>query len=80
MCKVVQAKSFIFGQYGRRYIEKEKFFQNDIKFAFQKFEHPTYSQAHGEFMPQMSFIDLLFNHGDRSVSILKNSTIFSNTE
>ena len=80
MCKIVDAKLFVFGQYGRRYIEKEKFFQNDIKFVFQKFEHPIYSQIHGEFIPQMSFIDLLFNHGKKSISILKNSTIFSNTE
>ena len=80
MCKVVQAKSFVFGQYGRQYIEKEKFFQNNIKFVFQKFEHPTYSQIHGEFIPQMSFIDLLFNHGEKSIDILKKSTIFDDTE
>ena len=75
MCKVVQAKSFIFGQYGRRYIEKEKFLNNNIEFAFQKFNHPVYSQMHGEFISQMSFIDLLFNHGEESINILKNSTI-----
>lgn len=80
MCKIVQARSFVFGQHGRRYIEKEKFFQNDIKFVFQKFEHPVYSQIHGEFISQMSFIDLLFNHGEKSISILKNSTTFSDIE
>ena len=73
MCKVVQAGSFIFGQYGRRYIEKEKFLNHDIEYAFQKFEHPIYSQIHDQFMPEMSFIDLLFNHGTNSIRILKKS-------
>ena len=73
MCKVVQAGSFIFGQYGRRYIEKEKFLNHDIEYAFQKFEHPIYSQIHDQFMPEMSFIDLLFNHGTNSIKILKKS-------
>ena len=73
MCKAVNAKSFVFGQYGHAYIEKEKFYNHNIKAVFQKFDHPTYSQNHGEFIPKMSFIDLLFNHGNNSVEILKKS-------
>ena len=53
--------------------EKEKFLNHYIESAFQKFDHPTYSQNHGEFIPKMSFIDLLFNHGNNSVEILKKS-------
>tara|TARA_B100000953_G_C17988606_1_gene411331 strand:+ start:104 stop:946 length:843 start_codon:yes stop_codon:yes gene_type:complete len=73
MCKSVGAKSFIFGQEGRNYIEKEKFSRNNIEFVFQKFVHPNYSQLYSEFIPKMSFIDLLFNHGNKSPEILKKS-------
>ena len=73
MCKAVNAKSFVFGQYGHAYIEKEKFYNHNIKAVFQKFDHPTYSQNYDEFIPKMSFIDLLFNHGNNSVGILKKS-------
>jgi len=41
--------------------------------VFQKFDHPIYSQIHGEFIPKMSFIDLLFNHGNNNIGILKES-------
>ena len=73
MCKSVGAKSFIFGKEGRNYIEKEKFSRNNIEFVFQKFVHPNYSQIYAEFIPKMSFIDLLFNHDDKSPEILKKS-------
>lgn len=73
MCKIIGAKSFVFGQLGREYIEKEKFINNGIEFVFQKFDHPIYSQIHGGFLPKMSFIDLLFNHGSKSTEILKKS-------
>ena len=73
MCKAVGAKSFVFGQVGRNYIEEEKFSRNNIEFVFQKFVHPNYSQLYSEFIPKMSFIDLLFNHGTSNIGILKES-------
>lgn len=38
-----------------------------------KIEHPVYPQLHGEFIPYISIIDLLFNCGkEKSIKILKN--------
>lgn len=72
MCKSCNAKSFVFGSFGKTYIEWDKF--NDVTPAFQDFKHPVYDQIHGgEFIPNMSFIDLLFNHGDDSKNILTKS-------
>jgi len=71
MCKVIDAKSFVFGQLGRNYIEKDKF--SAVEYAFQKFTHPVYKQLHGEFISHMSFLDILFNHGKDAVSILNKS-------
>ena len=71
MCKSCNAKTFVFGELGNTYIEWDKF--KDIKPAFQNFNHPIYKQIHGEFIPNMSFIDLLFNYGEKSKKILTKS-------
>ena len=71
MCKIVDAKAFVFGTMGRTYIEKEKF--TDVEYVFQNFTHPEYEQLHGEFLSHMSFLDLLFNYGDDVINILNKS-------
>tara|TARA_Y100000310_G_C20500770_1_gene723864 strand:- start:169 stop:942 length:774 start_codon:yes stop_codon:yes gene_type:complete len=74
MCKVVNADNFIFGSMGRIYIDKEIFKDNNINLLFQNFKHPVYKQIHGDFIPNMSSIDLLFNHGkEESIRILGKS-------
>jgi hypothetical protein len=73
MCEVAGAKSFIFGALGRNYIQKEKFM--NIHYRFQNFEHPTYTQLHGEFLSHMCFLDVLFNHGSQSIHILNKSKL-----
>ena len=71
MCKIVNAKTFIFGVLGRDYIDLEKF--KNIEYRFQKFNHPEYEQIHDGFISHMSFIDLLFNHGEGALNVLKGS-------
>lgn len=74
MCQAVGADVFIFGRDGRNYIEKELLIKNNIKYVFQKFEHPSYSQIQGEFISHMCFLDLLLNHGKKkSIEILGKS-------
>ena len=71
MCKAANAKTFIFGQDGKTYIEEDKFKQSGVEYKFQNFKHPVYKQRHPEFESHMSFIDLLFNYGPNSIEILK---------
>ena len=73
MCSVVNAKSFVFGSFGRNYIETQKFL--DVKYAFQNFKHPEYTQLHGDFVSNMCFLDLLFNYGSDSIFILNKSDV-----
>ena len=37
---------------------------------YHDYVHPTYNQLHGEFIPYLSTIDLLFNHGPASLKKL----------
>jgi|TARA_R100000084_G_C4643407_1_gene145193 hypothetical protein len=70
MCKSANAKTFVFGQDGKTYIEKDKFDNENINYVFQKFSHPEYKQRYEGFESHMSFIDLLFNYGPKSKEML----------
>jgi len=70
---VVDADVFVFGVDGRTYIDKEVFFNNNVRFLFQDYAHPVYSQMHGEFKSHMSFLDLLFNYGSDAIQVLGKS-------
>lgn len=56
------------------YIDPQKFKDANITLLWHKFNHPVYTQFQGRFVPWMSAIDLLFNHGKNSGEILKANT------
>ena len=70
LCKEVDATVYLSGPFGRDYLELENFESAGIEVRFHDYEHPTYTQLHGEFMPYMSIVDLLFNEGSKSLKIL----------
>lgn len=79
MCIKLNAKEYIFGEQGQNYADKKKFFDHEIKVHFQKYTHPVYDQIHGDFLPNMSIVDLLFNEGPNSKEIiLKNNNKYKN--
>lgn len=49
-----------------RYINADVFENINIKLTYQNFKHPIYTQQHGNFIENMSIIDLLFNEGHNS--------------
>lgn len=58
---------------GKSYIgakEISEFSKAGIKFEFQDYQHPTHRQLHGEFTPNLSVIDLVFNEGPKSLDII----------
>lgn len=59
------------GSGSKRYIIEEEFYENNIELIYQQFEHPTYTQLWGDFIPMLSIVDLLFNEGEKSLEILK---------
>ena len=62
------------GEGSKRYIDEQAFKNNNIELIWQNFKHPVYNQLHGEFIPYMSILDLLFNEGGpNSFNIIKNN-------
>ena len=53
-----------------RYINEEDFKSRGIELVWQHYDHPVYSQLHGEFIPYMNILDLLFNEGPNSKNII----------
>jgi len=74
LCKHFGADTFYEGASGRDYIDERLFSEQGVRVVFQEYSHPSYRQLHGEFISHLSAIDLLFNHGEESLSILMNKT------
>lgn len=55
------------------YIDSKKFRQQNTNLVWHNFSHPKYKQLHGQFVPWMSSIDLLFNHGKKSINLIKKN-------
>lgn len=76
ICKRLNADTYLSGIMGREYIDEKIFAENGIKIIFENFVHPQYDQIHGNFIPNMAIIDLLFNEGDKSKKILRECSNF----
>ena len=59
----VGATHYLSGPGARAYFDPAPFVEAGIKVVWQDFEHPVYPQLHGEFIPYLSSIDMLFNCG-----------------
>jgi hypothetical protein len=71
LCRKAGAKAYLSGALGRDYLHEEIFQQAGIRVTYQDYRHPQYPQLHGDFIPQLSVVDLLFNCGGRSLQVLK---------
>jgi len=71
ICQKIKADSLLEGAVGEDYIEEDKFKKAGIKLIYHNYKHPVYSQQFKPFIPYMSVIDLLFNCGEESLSILR---------
>ncbi len=70
LCRAVGADEYLAGAGGADYMEMEKFETAKIRVTFQDFVHPIYPQRFEPFVPALSALDLLFNCGPDSPSLL----------
>jgi hypothetical protein len=74
MCKQLSADTYLSGEGGHIYVDEAKFREQNLSHIYQDFHHPTYTQQFEPFIPRMSVIDLMFNHGnERSKEIILSS-------
>jgi hypothetical protein len=71
--KKINADCYLSGVGARDYFDPAPFQKSGIRVIWQEFKHPVYPQLHGEFIPFLSSIDLLFNCGiEKSREILRS--------
>lgn len=65
------ADTYLAGSGGRNYMDLDRYTRSGIEVIFQEYHHPVYDQLFGAFEPCLSVVDLLFNHGEESLKILR---------
>lgn len=71
LCEEVGATEYIAVPGSRNYLEmSDAFLKIGISVRYFEFNHPQYSQMFGGFSPYMSCIDMLFNCGAQSLSLI----------
>jgi hypothetical protein len=73
ICECVKADTYLSGAGGKDYLNLEPFNHKGITVLFQDFKHPVYMQLYGDFIPNLSLLDLLFNCGPDSLQILEDT-------
>ena len=63
LCQGLGADTYLSGQGAKKYVDEDYLKKNEINHIYQDFKHPVYPQQYGEFISNLSAIDLLFNTG-----------------
>ena len=63
--------TYLAGRNGLAYVRLEQFPEAGITVLQQSYTHPVYAQLHGDFVPFLSGLDLLLNHGPAGLDILR---------
>ena len=80
LCRAVGADTYLSGSGGARdYLDLDLFERAGVRVEWQAFAHPRYPQLAppAGFVPRMSAVDLLFNCGPESASILRSPPAFA---
>jgi len=77
LCRAVGADTYLAGRDSALYMDIGQFEAAGIAVEIQQYEHPVYTQEHGEFAPFLSTLDLLLNHGDEALGILNAGNAWS---
>jgi hypothetical protein len=70
LCQHLGARRYLSGASAREYLDTDLFTRHGVEVEWQDYVHPVYPQQHGEFVPHLSILDLLFNCGEDSPAIL----------
>lgn len=73
ICDAIGGTTYVSALGSKEYIEADDPFPDaGIALYYQHFVHPDYLQAHGEFVPHLSILDLLLNVGTRSLDVIRS--------
>jgi hypothetical protein len=70
LCRHFDATKYLTGNAARAYLDVARFEHEGVEVEWQSYIHPIYRQLHGEFVLNMSTLDLILNCGPESGAIL----------
>ena len=73
ICQHFSASKYLSGNAAQDYLDTGLFLDAGIGVEWQNFDHPTYPQLHGDFVPYLSALDLVLNVGSNCHSILRGN-------
>ena len=72
ICSHLKADKYLSAPGSKEYLdESTAFAEKNIQVSYHQYTHPTYHQLWGDFLPYMAILDLLFNEGPNSLSLIK---------
>lgn len=72
LVQTVSGTHYLSGIGARAYLDEAAFADEGITVEWQQFHHPVYPQRYGDFIPNLSCIDLLFNCGRDARNVLES--------
>lgn len=63
ICQQLKVNKYLSGDAAKDYLKLDSFSDSNITVEWQDYKHPEYTQLHGNFVPFLSTLDLLFNIG-----------------
>lgn len=77
LCHAGSATTYLAGQSGPSYMDLTRFVEAGIDVQVQSYRHPEYPQRYQPFVSHLAMIDLLFNCGPESLTILRSGRCWS---
>jgi hypothetical protein len=71
ICKKIGADGYLSSLVSKKYLNEDIFENNGIAVKYCNFISPTYPQLWGDFIPNLSVLDLLLNCGGESLKIIE---------
>ncbi len=72
LCMEVGASEYISGPAAKDYLDKEIFYSNNIEVSWMDYDYlRSYPQLWGDFNPNVSIVDVLFNNGPNSTDLVR---------
>jgi len=75
ICEELAADIYVSGSLSKDYLDTDQFRNHGVKVYFQDYQYPIYQQFWGEFLPNLSIIDLLFNEGQKSREVILRNNV-----
>ena len=70
ICETLEGSHYLTGTGALAYLQGEDFKRIDCEVLVQRWQPFTYQQPHGDFTPDLSTLDLLFNNPDKAADLI----------